>query len=96
MPYMRRLLFALATALLSLLLLAAAVLSTDFAAGPWALSGLLALPLTLGLPTTAAALLLTAAWPGGPPLWLFALLCLVVGTALQYSAFALLARRRRA
>ena len=95
MPCMRRLLFALATALLSLLLLAAAVLSTDFAAGPWALFGLLALPLTLGLPTTLSALLLTAAWPGGPPLWLFALLCLGVGAALQYSAFALLARRRR-
>jgi hypothetical protein len=56
---------------------------------------LLLLPLTLGLPATLAALLLTTAWPGGPPLWLFALLCLGVGTALQYSAFTLLARRRR-
>lgn len=92
---LRRLLLALTTTLLNQLLLVLAMVSTDFAAGAWAFCGLLALPLTLGLPTTLAVLLVTALWPGGPPLWLFGLLCVSTGTVLQFSAFALLARLRR-
>jgi hypothetical protein len=91
---LRRLLLALATTLLSLLSMVAAIVATDFGAG-WAFFFLLAVPLTLGLPTTLMVLMVTALWPGGPPLWLFALLCVGAGTALQFCAFALLAQWRR-
>jgi hypothetical protein len=91
----RRFSFALLTTLLSLVLLSGAVVAADFAAGAGALLALLAVPCTLGLPTTVAVLSMTALWPGGPPLWLFAVLCLLAGSALQYMAFALVARWRR-
>ena len=91
---MRRFAFALTTTLLSLALLAAAVVGADFAVGPWVLLALLAVPLTLGLPTTLATLLVTGLWPGGPPLWLFAALCTTAGSLLQFAALALLAHRQ--
>ena len=91
----RRLLLALLTAVVSLLLLAAAIAAVDFAAGPGVLAALLAVPLTLGIPSTCAALVVTWSWPGGPPLWLYAALCTAAGTALQFAAFTLVLRLRR-
>jgi hypothetical protein len=90
--WLRRLLLALTTTFLSLLSMVTAIVSCDFAAGGYVFCLLLALPLTLGLPTTLVVLLVTSLWPGGEPLWLFALLCLGGGTALQLEAFALLRR----
>jgi hypothetical protein len=90
-----RLLLALATAVVSLLLLAGAIAAADFAAGPGVLAALLAVPLTLGIPATCAALGVTWLWPGGPPLWLFAALCVGAGSALQFAAFTMLLRLRR-
>jgi hypothetical protein len=92
----RRFLFALATSLVSLALLGATVVWANFAPGPGLLVALLALPLTLGLPTTLATMVITSLWPGSPHLWLFAVLCLVAGVLLQFAVFTLLARWRRA
>jgi hypothetical protein len=92
----RRFLFALVTSLMSLVLLGATVVWANFAPGLGLLVALLALPLTLGLPTTIAALVLTSLWPGSPHLWLFAILCLIAGVLLQFAFFTLLARWRRA
>jgi hypothetical protein len=91
----RRFLFALATSVVSLVLLGATVLWANFAPGAGVLLALLVLPLTLGLPTTLATLVVTSLWAGGPHLWLFGASCLMAGVLLQFGALTLLARWRR-
>jgi hypothetical protein len=96
-PMARRLrlwMFAAATTLSSLASLAAAVLLANFAPGALPLLCLLVIPLTVGLPTTLAALVLTSLW-SGPPVWLFGGACALLGVALQAAVFALLARWRQ-
>jgi hypothetical protein len=55
---------------------------------------LLAVPLTVGLPTTLGVLLVVSLWHG-PPLWACALCAAALGFGLQCTVHRLVARRFR-
>lgn len=91
---LRPLLRAAAITVLTLALLAAALLLANFAPGWFSIALLLIVPLTVGLPTTIAVLACVSVW-NGPPMWLFGLACAAGGLLLQLAAIALLQRLRR-
>lgn len=79
---------------LTLAALAAVFVLANLGMPPALLWLLLALPLTLGLPTTGGVLAVTSLWDG-PPLWLFVALAAAAGFALQLAVHLTLRRWRR-
>ena len=85
---------AAAITLATLLLLPAAVVFANLGPGAAWILLLLAIPLTIGMPTTIAVLTCVSLW-NGPPLLAFAALCAVTGFLAQFAAMCAAARLRR-
>ncbi len=86
----RTLLWSLVVTLFSVIAMTGAVLLAEHGASRWWFGLLLAVPLTVGLPTTLGVLLWISGW-NGPPLWLFVALAGLTGFVFQGGA-ALLAQ----
>lgn len=78
----------------TLICLLAAVLWANAPAPVWGIGALLFLPLTLGLPSTAAAAFVTSLWQG-PPLWAWGVCVVLAAGAAQLTAGFLWRRLRR-
>lgn len=89
----RTLIWSLATALVTVAGMGGALVLANHGASILWFAALLAVPLTIGLPTTCGVLLCVALW-SGPPLWAFALTATLSGCALQTLAVWLLRRAR--
>ena len=85
---------AAAITVATLLLLPTAVVVANLGPGAGWILMLLAIPLTIGMPTTIAALCCVSLW-NGPPLLGFAALCAVTGFLAQLAAMSATARLRR-
>lgn len=90
----RTLLLAAATTIASDALLVTAVLWANFAPGAFWLLLVLAVPLTIGLPSTLGVLVAVSFWEGAS-LPLFALFASLLGVLLQTAAATLARRMRR-
>src|SRR5262245_42218768 len=90
----RTALLAGAITIATLLLIPAAVVLANFGPGAGWILLLLAIPLTIGRPTTIAVLTCVSLW-NGPPLLAFAALCAVTGFLAQFAAMGAAARLRR-
>ena len=87
----RTLLWSVVVGLSTVAALAAVVSFGNVGASRWTFAALLAVPLTIGLPSTLAALLCVSLWHG-PPLWGFGAVVLVAAVFGQWSAFVLVRR----
>jgi len=89
----RRILLSLLVTVLSLGGLAGALLFANFGAELFWYGLLLAVPLSIGLPSTAAVLACIALWPGGALPW-FAAIAVAAAAASQIAVTLLVVRVR--